>query len=46
MATDGNGVVITHKYKIVFVGNISVGKTSILNRFTYDNFAEEYTVLH
>ena len=26
------------KYKIVFLGDQSVGKTSIINRFMYDNF--------
>ena len=26
------------KYKIVFLGDQSVGKTSIINRFIYDNF--------
>ena len=27
-----------HKYKIVFVGDQSVGKTSIINRYTKDEF--------
>ena len=26
------------KYKLVFLGDQSVGKTSVINRFIYDNF--------
>ena len=32
------------RYKIVFVGDICVGKTSIMNRFISDEFHEEYDV--
>ena len=32
------------RYKIVFVGDICVGKTSIMNRFISDEFFEEYDV--
>ena len=32
------------RYKIVFVGDICVGKTSIMNRFISDEFVEEYDV--
>ena len=31
-----------YKYKIVFLGNQSVGKTSIIHRFIYDSFDEAY----
>ena len=31
-----------YKYKIVFLGNQSVGKTSIIHRFIYDSFDESY----
>ncbi len=31
-----------NKFKVVFVGNISVGKTSILNRYVSGSFVEEY----
>ena len=30
------------KYKIVFLGNQSVGKTSIIHRFIYDSFDDTY----
>ena len=32
------------KYKIVFLGDQSVGKTSIINRFMYDTFDPNYQV--
>ncbi len=32
------------RYKLVFVGDICVGKTSIMNRFISDEFNEEYDV--
>ena len=32
------------RYKIVFVGDICVGKTSIMNRFISNEFHEEYDV--
>lgn len=35
---------MTVRYKIVFVGDLSVGKTSILNRFLKNEFNEEYEV--
>ena len=30
------------KYKLVFLGEIYVGKTSLINRFMYDSFAADY----
>jgi GTPase SAR1 family protein len=32
------------RYKIVFIGDVSVGKTSILNRFLENKFSDEYQV--
>lgn len=31
-----------NKYKIIFLGNQSVGKSSIINRYTHNNFDEAY----
>jgi Ras-related protein Rab-6A len=32
------------KYKIVFLGEQSVGKTSLITRFMYDTFDDNYAV--
>ncbi len=32
------------RYKIVFVGDVAVGKTSIIKRFMDDNFSDTYDV--
>lgn len=34
------------KFKLVFLGDQSVGKTSIITRFMYDKFDTSYQVLH
>ena len=36
--------VMTIRYKMVFVGDIFVGKTSIMNRFITTDFKEGYYV--
>ena len=41
---DFNNSIMAIRYKIVFVGDVSVGKTSIMNRFIIDEFKEEYDV--
>ena len=40
--TSESGSSTSSKYKIVFLGDQSVGKTSIINRFIYDTFEEVY----
>lgn len=32
------------KFKVIFLGNQSVGKTSIISKFVYDNFDANYKV--
>jgi GTPase SAR1 family protein len=32
------------RYKVVFVGNVSVGKTAIINRFIENTFNDNYDV--
>ena len=36
--------IMSIRYKVVFVGDICVGKTSIMNRFISNEFHEEYDV--
>jgi GTPase SAR1 family protein len=37
--------VVMARHKIVFVGDVSVGKTSIMCRFTENVFKEQYDVI-
>ena len=37
-----NSTVGKFKYKIVFLGDQSVGKTSVIHRFIYDSFDDNY----
>ena len=39
----GNSM-MTMRYKIVFVGDINVGKTSVMNRFINNDFSADYDV--
>ena len=40
----GNSI-MTVRYKLVFVGDVGVGKTSIMNRFITDQFTDDYDVI-
>jgi len=42
MTTAGPNVLPRTKYKLVFLGDESVGKTSIITRFMYDHFDDTY----
>ena len=39
---DSNANAGKYKYKIVFLGNQNVGKTSIIHRFIYETFEDNY----
>ena len=39
----GNSI-MTIRYKLVFIGDISVGKTAVMNRFINNNFSGDYDV--
>jgi GTPase SAR1 family protein len=43
MSENGNSMMVL-RHKIVMVGDISVGKTSIITRFTENKFKESYDV--
>jgi GTPase SAR1 family protein len=43
-AGDGGAATMHMKYKIVFLGDPNVGKTSIILRFTQDTFDGNYQV--
>ena len=45
METDLGASFLTIRYKIVFIGDLSVGKTCILNRFIKNEFTEDYEVI-
>ena len=45
MASELNSTLMTVRYKLVFVGDVGVGKTSVMNRFITDQFSEDYDVI-
>ena len=44
-SSDLGNSIMTVRYKFVFVGDVGVGKTSVMNRFITDQFSEEYDVI-
>ena len=44
LSESGQSTTVNMKYKIVFLGDQSVGKTSIILRFTQDSFDVKYQV--
>ena len=41
-----NNSIMMIRHKIVFVGDVSVGKTSVMCRFTENKFKENYDVIN
>lgn len=39
-----NNSIMTVRYKMVFVGDVYTGKTSIMNRFISQEFSDQYDV--
>ena len=42
--TELNSSIMTVRYKLVFIGDVGVGKTAIMNRFITDEFTDDYDV--
>ncbi len=44
MESELNSNIMTVRYKLVFVGDIEFGKTSIMNRFIIYGFSEDHNI--
>ena len=44
--TEAGNATMQQKYKVVFLGDPSVGKTSLIVRYTQDSFDVKYQVSH
>jgi GTPase SAR1 family protein len=42
--SDAGNSIMMIRHKVVFVGDVSVGKTSVMNRFIENKFKESYDV--
>ncbi len=42
--TDGGNSIMMIRHKVVFVGDVSVGKTSVMLRFIENKFKDTYDV--
>ena len=42
--SEGGNSILMVRHKVVFVGDVSVGKTSVMNRFIENKFKDSYDV--
>ncbi len=42
--SEGGNSIMMVRHKVVFVGDVSVGKTSVMNRFVDNKFKDTYDV--
>ena len=43
--TDGGTSIMMVRHKVVFVGDVYTGKTSVMNRFIENKFKDSYDVI-
>jgi GTPase SAR1 family protein len=44
--SEGGNSIMMVRHKVVFVGDVSVGKTSVMNRFIENKFKDTYDVCY